>query len=188
MSFFLDTSALAPKYRNSVTQWCGAISQNGILSYTTVKIFDLATVIKFFNTWSVLLQVLTNQVLHGVESSASSFKFQRLLVSPKSSSSCFRLIPRLLLPSIFPSMMCFRRQFVRKIWPIHLAHLHIIVCRMFLSFLTSYSCLHGLYFHEPEPIQIYGRLNYETTGCTTVFAIQESLHQCLLNGVLLGCQ
>lgn len=94
----------------------------------------------------------TNQV-HTVRFNAS-FKLQYLLVSPKSFSSCFCLLPRLPIPAIFLSIMWFRRQFLRKIWPIQLAYLHIIVCRMFLSFLTNYSSLHGLYLHKPEPIEI----------------------------------
>jgi len=36
----------------------------------------------------------------------------------------------------FPSVTCFRRQFLRKIWQIQLAFLLLIVCWMFLSSLT----------------------------------------------------
>ena len=39
-------------------------------------------------------------------------------------------------PSIFPWITCFRRQFLRNIWPIHLAFRPFIVCREFLSSLT----------------------------------------------------
>ena len=45
-----------------------------------------------------------------------------------SSSSCLRLLPRPPLTSIFPSVMCFRRQFLRKMWQI-------------LSLMSSSSCL-----------------------------------------------
>ena len=38
--------------------------------------------------------------------------------------------------SIFPGIMCFIRQFPRKIWAIHLALLLFHACRMFLSSLT----------------------------------------------------
>ena len=38
--------------------------------------------------------------------------------SVRSSSSCLRLLPRLLFPSISSSITCFRRQFLRKIWTI----------------------------------------------------------------------
>jgi len=34
------------------------------------------------------------------------------------------------------SSTCFRRQFLRKMWPIHLAFFLVIVCRLFLSSLT----------------------------------------------------
>jgi hypothetical protein len=75
-----------------------------------------------------------------VRSSASSFNFQYFLFSLRSSSSCLRLLPRLLiiylLPSNFPSITCFRRQFLRKMWPIQLAFLLFIVCTIFLSSLT----------------------------------------------------
>jgi hypothetical protein len=42
----------------------------------------------------------------------------------------------LYFPSVFSEMACFRRQFLRKMWPINLAFLHFIVCRMFLFSLT----------------------------------------------------
>jgi hypothetical protein len=55
-------------------------------------------------------------------------------------SSHLHLLPRLpitsVLPSIFPSITCFRRQFVHKMWPIQLAFLLFIVHRIFLSSLT----------------------------------------------------
>jgi hypothetical protein len=70
-------------------------------------------------------QPLSKRVLHRVRSSASCFSFQYLLFSLRSSSSCLHLFPRLsvtsILPSIFPSITCFRRQFLRKMWPIQLA-------------------------------------------------------------------
>jgi hypothetical protein len=60
------------------------------------------------------------RVPHTVRSSASSFNYQYPLFPLRSSSSCLRLLPRLpvtpFLPSIFPSIMCFRRQFLRKMW------------------------------------------------------------------------
>jgi len=75
-----------------------------------------------------------------MRSSASSFNFQYLLFSLRSLSSCLRLLPRLpvtsILPSIFPSVTCFRRQLRGTIWPIQFAFLLLIVCRIFLSSLT----------------------------------------------------
>ena len=71
---------------------------------------------------------------------ASSFNFRQPLFSLRSSSSCLRLLSRLpvlsILPAIFPSIMCFRMQFLRKIWPIQLVFLLLIACRIFLSSLT----------------------------------------------------
>ena len=55
--------------------------------------------------------------LHIVRSKASSFKWEYPLLSLRSSSSFLRLLPRLLAtsisPFIFPSITCFRRQFLR---------------------------------------------------------------------------
>ena len=54
-----------------------------------------------------------------------------------SSSSCLHLLPRLsitsILPYLFPTLMCFRRQFLCKMWPIKLAFLRFIVHRLLLS-------------------------------------------------------
>jgi hypothetical protein len=68
---------------------------------------------------------LPKRILHTVRSSASSFNFQCPLVSLRSSRTCLCLLLRLavtyILPSIFPSGACFRRRFLRKMWPIKLA-------------------------------------------------------------------
>ena len=75
-------------------------------------------------------------LLHLVRSRASSFKWEYPLLSLTSSSSFLRLLPRLLVfsisPFIFPSITCFRRQFLRKMWPIQLASRFLISCRIFL--------------------------------------------------------
>ena len=77
--------------------------------------------------------------LHIVRSTAFSFKWEYPLLSLRSSSSFLRLLPRLLAtsisPFIFPSITCFRRQFLRKMWPIQLAFLFLISCRIFLVFM-----------------------------------------------------
>ena len=52
-----------------------------------------------------------------MQSRASSFIFQYFLVSLRSSSSCL-FLP---VPSIFPSIMCFRSQLQLKMWPIQSA-------------------------------------------------------------------
>ena len=78
--------------------------------------------------------------LHMARSTGSYFKWEYPLLYLRPSSSFLRLLPRLLVtsisPFIFPSITCFRRQFLRKIWPIQLAFRFLISCRMFLSSLT----------------------------------------------------
>ena len=78
--------------------------------------------------------------LHIVRSRASSFKWEYPLLSLRSSSSFLRLLPRHLVtsisPFIFPSITSFRRQFLRKMWPIQLAFRFLISCRIFLCSLT----------------------------------------------------
>jgi len=72
--------------------------------------------------------------LHIVRSRASSFKSEYPLLALRSSSSFLGLLPRLLAtsisPFIFPSISCFRRQFLRKMWPIQLAFRFLISCRI----------------------------------------------------------
>jgi len=67
---------------------------------------------------------LTKRFLHIVRSRASSFNSQYPLLSLRSSSNFLRLLPCLLVtficPFIFPSITCFRRQFLHKMWPIQL--------------------------------------------------------------------
>ena len=74
---------------------------------------------------------LPKRFLHIVRSKASSFKWQYPLLSLRSSSSFLHLLPRLLVtsisPFIFPSITCFIRQFLRKMWPIQLAFRFIIM-------------------------------------------------------------
>ena len=78
-------------------------------------------------------------VLHPQRRSMSSLNFQYPFFSLRLSSSrgCLRFLPRLLvtsvLLSVFPSVTSFRRQFLRKMWPIQLAFLLCIaVCTIFL--------------------------------------------------------
>ena len=75
-----------------------------------------------------------------MRSRASSFKWEYHLLFLRSSPSFSRLLPRLLFtsisPFIFPSITCFRSQFLRKIWPIYLAFRFLISCRIFLCSLT----------------------------------------------------
>jgi hypothetical protein len=63
---------------------------------------------------------LPKQFLHLMRSRASSFKWEYPLLSPRSSSSFLRLLSHLLVtsicPFIFPSITCFRRQMLCKMW------------------------------------------------------------------------
>ena len=77
-------------------------------------------------------QPLPKRVLYRVRFTASSFNFPHPHHSLRSSSSCLRRLLRLtftsLLPSIFHSVTCYRRQFLRKMWPTQLAfHLYSYV-------------------------------------------------------------
>jgi len=74
--------------------------------------------------------------LHIVRSRASSFKWEYPLLSLRSSSSFLRHLATSISPFIFPSITCFRRQFLRKMWPIQLAFRFLISCRIFLYSLT----------------------------------------------------
>jgi hypothetical protein len=62
-------------------------------------------------------QPLPKRFLHLMRSRASSFKWEYRRLSPRSSSNCLRLLPRLLVtsirPFIFPSITSFRRQWAR---------------------------------------------------------------------------
>jgi hypothetical protein len=70
-----------------------------------------------------------------VRSSASSSNFQYPILSFRSSSSCLRLLARLLfisiLPCNVPSVTCFIRQFLRKMWPMvwHFVSVSAISCK-----------------------------------------------------------
>ena len=80
---------------------------------------------------------LPKRFLHIVRSRASSFNWQYPLLSLRSSSSFLRLLPRILVtsiyPFIFPSITCCRK---RKIWHIQLAFRFLISCRVFFCSLT----------------------------------------------------
>jgi len=83
-------------------------------------------------------QPLPKRVLHSVRSSAYSFYFYYPLIFWSAASSCLCLLPH--LPIIFfhlsfNNVLC--KTVLRKIWPIQLAFLLCIVCRIFLSSLTQ---------------------------------------------------
>jgi hypothetical protein len=79
------------------------------------------------------LQPLPKQVLHRVRSIAYSFSE----VQPVAAYVFFLICPS----SIFPSITCFVRQFLCKMWPIQLAFLLFILCRIFLSSSTQCNIL-----------------------------------------------
>ena len=107
----------------------------------------------------VCLAIGPQRVLHRVRASASSTIFQYPRTSLSSSSSCWRLLPRLqitsLLLSIFPLITCYGRQFTRKMWPMQLPVILSILCRVFLTSLTLYSTsfltrsVHYLFYPSP---------------------------------------
>jgi len=84
---------------------------------------------------------LLPKLLHTVRFSASFYSVRYPLVSLISSSSCSCLLPRLpvicVLLSILPSRTCFRRKYLRQMWPIDLAFLPFIVCKTFVPVLDS---------------------------------------------------
>jgi hypothetical protein len=106
---------------------------------------------------------LPKRLFHRVQSNSSSFNFQCPLISLRLSNSCLLFLPCLSftqLSSVFPSVMCFRRQFLRQMLPIHLGFLVFIVCRIFLSslyyFLISHTvCPTNLHTHTHTYIYIY---------------------------------
>jgi hypothetical protein len=63
-------------------------------------------------------QPLPKRVFRRVRCSASCFNFQYPFIFSRSSSNCVRVLPRIpvtsIVPSIFPSITCFKRQFLRK--------------------------------------------------------------------------
>ena len=85
-------------------------------------------------------QPLPKRVLQSGLSNPPSFSFHYPLLSLKSFSGCLRLLIRpfvtYILPSTCPSIACFERKFLRRMWPIQLAFLRVTLCRMFLFSLT----------------------------------------------------
>ena len=95
---------------------------------------------------------LPKPTLHRGRSSASSYNIQSPPFFLRSSSSCIRLISRLPITLILPyiffffSITCFRRQFLRKMWPIQLTFL--------LFMYVGCSCPHWLYVLFFRPSQL----------------------------------
>jgi hypothetical protein len=78
---------------------------------------------------------LSQWVFHSVRSGVPSLNFKYPPFSLRTSSSYLHLLPIIsTLPSIFPSQMCFKRQFLRKMWQIQILFLLFTVRSMFLSY------------------------------------------------------
>ena len=84
-----------------------------------------------------ILHRITYCVVYDRSTTPSSLKFQHLQNYLKiTHTSCLRLLPHLTVPSSFPSITCFRKQFLHKMWPIQFVFLICNVCRIFPSSLT----------------------------------------------------
>jgi len=101
------------------------------------------------HTIHLILLIVLRQV-HSLFQSAFSTQCDLVLplFSLRSISSCKRLLPRLpvtyIPPSILPSITCFRSQFLRKMWTVQLSYPLVIVCKIFLSYLILHRFLHDL--------------------------------------------
>ena len=106
-----------------VLLWVSVCVLAGALKFPCVSYHYLSAVfIHLVVCLTIGTQPIPNPVLHTVRSYAPSFNFQHPVFPLRSSSNCLRLLPRVpvtsLLPSVFPSLPCFRRQFLHKVWPI----------------------------------------------------------------------
>jgi len=81
------------------------------------------------------------------------------------SSNFLRLLHRLLVtsicPFVFPSITCFRRQFLRKMWPIQLAFPFLISCRIFLCSLTQVTLRH---------------FSHDRSNCMTLRTVEDTVN------------
>jgi len=143
------------------------MNQNICTFLNGIKVFFLNGIFcLYFNTANTTGRIiikktgpsLPKQDLHRVQTSASCLNFQYLRFSLTSFTSCWSVLPRLTVTSIilskFPSITCFRKQFLRKMWPLQLSFLLFIVCTIFLS---SYLISHTI-----------GLLIFSTSQSTTV--------------------
>ena len=94
----------------------------GLNDYMTIR----SLINSFIHSFTPFIVCLTTgpfsrpkQFLHAVPSCASSFNFQYTFFFLRSFSSCLRLLSRLpvtsILPSILPPLTCFRRRFLLKV-------------------------------------------------------------------------
>jgi len=117
-----------------------------------------------------------------VRSSVYFFNFQSPLFSLRSSSSCRRLFPRLpviyILPSVFPSITRFWRQFLPKMWPIQLPFLLFIACRIFLSSQLCVTLLHFSHDRSNWSSPPFSSTTFQNSPCTSDL-ICEVYWQCI---------
>ena len=115
---------------------------------------------------------LSKRVRYKVQSCAYSFSFQYPLLPLRSSSSCLRLLPRppvtSVLPSIFTSIPCIRRQFLRKMWPNQSALLLFIARTIILPSSTQRNSA-----------------SFDTRSVQSIFSILPQLHIRKLSGYFL---
>jgi hypothetical protein len=123
-------------------------------------------------------QHLPKRFFHLMRSRASSFKSEYPLLSPRSSSSFLRLLPRLLVtsirPFIFPSITSFRRQFLYKIYVTKFLdgflsppYLRTMMQQMYVS-RYSYMC-------GTQPVVFYYGLA-EVTVTENIFKTHHEIH------------
>lgn len=92
-----------------------------------------------FNIFSYfVLQYLPNGALNRVRSSTSPLNFKYPLPSSRSSNSWLSPPPGFSvtshLPSVFPYITCYRRQFLSNMWPVRLDFLILIVYAIILPY------------------------------------------------------
>jgi len=135
-------------------------------------------------------KLLLKRVPQRTRASASSFNLQCLIFSLKLSSSCLRLLHRLLVTYILPSIFLAikgRRQFLSNMWPIQLAFLPYFYCLQHISlllesmsnFFISYTI--GPADLHPSPAQHFNTfqvfLNHKSYCSTVHFRRITSIYQ-----------
>jgi hypothetical protein len=108
-----------------------------------------------------------NRVPHGGRSSASSFNFQQRLCSFRSPSSPLYPLPRLpitsILPYIFPSITCFKTQFLLKMWPTYLA----LLFTLYITYFTWLICAQ----HIPSSLSVNNISSFLTRSVQLILSI-----------------
>jgi hypothetical protein len=115
-------------------------------------------------------------------SCAPSFNFQYPLFSFRFSSNYLHLLHRIpvtsILPLITPSITCFIRQFPREMWPIQLAFLLFILCKIFLLSMTLCSTSHTIGLTDILHVRVFKRFS----------CITSSSHFTLVRNLLSKCE